>query len=147
MRKILSRIKQKLIGVGLLKPSKRLSLVKLNDKQVILHPDSLNINHFSGWLVDKAIIDSQSANIIKITRNSNIVGETSSSITREDVLASGKGPLVCGYQMRLYWRHFDEGLNKCALVVNEKNVGEIFLYVSTKDLLVGQADELFTLLK
>lgn len=145
---MLSRVKQKLIRMGLLKPPVNKSRVKpVSNSPVLFHPDHLNINHFSGWVVGKVIDDTSRPRNLKILRGDTVVGESLASMPRVDVLLARKGPLNCGYQFRLYWRHFDEGLNKCKVLADGEHVADLMLYVTVKDLLIGQADELARVLK
>ena len=148
MFRILSRLKQKLIRSGMVKPGKRQSFIKYIDKNSrSFHADHININHFAGWVAGEQEGGVHTPASVQIFRSDALVGEARASMPRVDVSSSGRGPLNCGFQFRLYWRHFDEGLNKCRIVVNDKHIADLMICVTTKDLLIGQADEVVELLR
>lgn len=145
MFRILSRLKQKLIRSGMVKPGKRQSFIKYIDKNSrSFHADHININHFAGWVAGEQEGGVHTPANVQIFRSDNLVGEARASLPRVDVSSSGKGPLNCGFQFRLYWRHFEVGHNKAILLVDGKKIANILIYVSVKDLMVAQTDEIVT---
>ena len=149
MRKIASGIKQKLIRAGVVKPGKQTVIKAVANEYVFFNADITNINHFAGWAFARAeqAADEHVPATVKLLIGDVLIAETVASLPREDIVNLKLGPRDCGFHLQLNWRHFNEGHNRCKILVNDTLVAQLQLYVSIKDLLVGQANELSALIK